>query len=140
MTRKVALMSIRPEYASKILSGEKRIELRRQRPKLERGDVVVVYVTSPLCHVAGAFSVERIMSLGVDSMWRRYRPLLGVAREMYDSYFADRETAYGIAIDRVWASKPIDLSTLRRRFDGFFPPQSYMYWPDRWALPSDWTG
>jgi predicted transcriptional regulator len=132
-------MSIRPEYAAKILSGEKRIELRRQRPKLEPGDVVVVYVTSPLSQIVGAFSVARVVSMGVEAMWRRHRPLLGVAREMYDAYFTDRETAYGIAIDRVWASNPVRLNTLRRRFDGFFPPQSYMYWPDRWALPSDWA-
>lgn len=63
MVRKVALMSIRPEYAEKVFSGDKQIELRRQRPQLEAGDIVVVYVTSPLCEVAGAFSVAGIVSL-----------------------------------------------------------------------------
>lgn len=136
MKNKVALMSIRPEYAEKILSGEKRIELRRQRPRLEPGDIVIVYVTSPASEVAGAFSVGEVISKSVNSMWRTFRPVLGVEKAKYEAYFDDRDVAYGITIDRVWSSRPIDLPSLRRRFDGFVPPQSYMFWPDRWTLPA----
>ena len=62
-----------------------------------------------------------------------------VEKKQYETYFEDRDVAYGIAIERVWSSRPIDLESLRRRFDGFVPPQSYMYWPDRWTLPTDLT-
>ena len=38
VTQRVAIMSIRPEYAARIFSGEKRIELRRQRPSFVEGE------------------------------------------------------------------------------------------------------
>jgi predicted transcriptional regulator len=135
---RIALMSIHPQYAEKILAGQKRIELRRQRPRLHAGDIVVVYVTSPLKQIAGAFSVAGVLSMSVERMWRRFRSVLGVERDAFYGYYADRKVAHGISIERVWASEPVALPHLRERFDGFVPPQSYMFWPDRWTLPSEW--
>lgn len=135
VNRKIILMSIRPEYVEKILAGEKQVELRRRCPNLEPDDVVVVYATSPVCEIVGAFSVAEVLSLPVRTMWRQHREVLGVQPEVYDAYFEGRSTAYGIAIAEVWSSKPIGLHDLRRRYEGFVPPQSYMYWPDKWSLP-----
>lgn len=132
---KVVLMSIRPEYAQKILGGEKRVELRRQRPRLVQGDIVAVYITSPVRELAGAFAVEGVLSLSVASMWRRFGSELGIDRASYKAYFDGCAKAHGITIGRAWASTPLGLDALRRRFDGFVPPQSYMFWPERWILP-----
>jgi len=135
---RVALMSIKPEYATRIFCGEKRVELRRQRPGLDPGDVVVVYATSPTRAVAGAFRVAKIVSLRPSVMWRAYGQHLGIRRAAYDEYFSGSDLAHGIEIEDVWSSEPWDLSALRRHFAGFHPPQSYMFWPDRWSLPDEW--
>lgn len=43
---KSVLISIRPEWCAKIASGEKTIEVRRTRPKLEPPFLVCIYCTS----------------------------------------------------------------------------------------------
>ena len=43
---KAVLISIRPEWCEKIASGEKTIEVRRTRPKLEPPFLVCIYCTS----------------------------------------------------------------------------------------------
>ena len=42
---KAVLISIRPEWCNKILSGEKTVEIRRTRPKLETPFRVYIYCT-----------------------------------------------------------------------------------------------
>lgn len=44
---KAVLISIRPEWVDKILSGEKTMEIRKTRPKLETPFKVYIYCTNP---------------------------------------------------------------------------------------------
>ena len=44
---KAVLISIRPKWVEKILSGEKTLELRKTRPKLETPFKVYIYCTNP---------------------------------------------------------------------------------------------
>lgn len=52
------LMSIRPYHAEHIYDGTKAWEFRRVCPRIPSGDQVVLYETSPVCLVTGAFWVE----------------------------------------------------------------------------------
>lgn len=45
MSNKAVLMSIRPEWCKKILSGEKTVEVRKMRPKMETSFKVYIYCT-----------------------------------------------------------------------------------------------
>ena len=38
--KKILLLSIKPKYAKKILAGNKTVELRKNKPKIDRGDIV----------------------------------------------------------------------------------------------------
>ena len=49
---KSILMSIRPEWCKKIFDGEKTIEVRKTRPKLEPPFEVLVYMTKPKPYLA----------------------------------------------------------------------------------------
>ncbi|MEM9926802.1 MAG: ASCH domain-containing protein, partial [Cyanobacteria bacterium P01_D01_bin.50] len=42
MPANILLLSIKPEYASKIFSGQKTVELRRVRTRLTIDDIVLV--------------------------------------------------------------------------------------------------
>ena len=44
---KAVLISIRPEWVEKILAGEKTLEVRKNRPKLETPFKVYIYCTNP---------------------------------------------------------------------------------------------
>lgn len=56
----VLLISIRPVYANKIFDGSKTVELRRVRPRLETGSVVLVYVSNPVQALMGMFQVSTL--------------------------------------------------------------------------------
>ena len=48
MSPNVLLLSIHHKYTNMIFDGNKRVELRRVRPRhLNEGDLILVYATSP---------------------------------------------------------------------------------------------
>lgn len=58
---KAVLISIRPEWVEKILSGEKTLEVRKTRPKLETPFKVYIYCTSGRPDLNIPISPERLM-------------------------------------------------------------------------------
>ena len=125
---KIVLMSIRPRYSRRIFSGAKRFELRRTPIKLAAGDVVVVYESAPSKAIVGAFVVGDVHRGGVRRLWRDLGAEFGVSDEEYRAYFDGAETAHAIEVRKVVEVEPVPLETLRERFNGFRPPQSYMFW------------
>ena len=122
------LLSIQPEYAEKIFTGTKKVELRRVRPKLEESDWVIVYVSTPVCAVVGAFQVDRIVEALPNRLWKDVRHQAGVTRAEYELYYAGASNACGIFLRKTKKlSEPIELDHLRRLWSGFRPPQSFRY-------------
>ena len=61
MVTSTIILSIRPKHAAQIFSGLKKVELRRKRPKdLGNGTLALIYVTSPVRSLAGAFRVTHM--------------------------------------------------------------------------------
>lgn len=128
MNRTAILMSIKPQYSDLIFSGQKTLELRRVCPKLDIGDLVLVYASGPRMALVGGFEVEGIVSETPNEMFRKYGKASAVTREAFDTYFSGSSTAYGIKIAKTWTlNQEAELKTLRRRVKGFHPPQSYRY-------------
>ena len=55
------LLSIKPEYAEKIFSGEKRYEFRKAVFKNQLIQTVVVYATMPVGKIIGEFNIKQIL-------------------------------------------------------------------------------
>ena len=128
--KKVLLISVRPEHATRIFNGEKTVELRRVRPRLDAGDTVIVYVTAPVMALAGEFEVSEVLSCSPGSLWRKVGPRTGLSRAEFDGYFNGSRAAYGIGVSRCWRfSCPAKLETLRKLVPGFAPPLGYWYMP-----------
>lgn len=127
---KILVMSIKPQYSRKIFRGEKQYELRRTPVKVQEGDVVIVYESSPRKAIVGAFVVNGVRRGQVDGMWSQWGNQFGVTEEEYKDYFSGADTAHAIKVGKCVEVSPVPLSELRQRFDGFRPPQSYMYWRD----------
>ncbi len=128
MPNKMLLLSVKPEYASKIFAGSKTVELRRTRPKLNEGDLVVIYVSSPVKAIQGAFEVGQIFAGSPAGLWRKVKDRSGLTWNEFSTYFADAEIGYALEIRKTWIYKaPIKLHCIRRLWDDFNPPQSYRY-------------
>ena len=125
---KILLISIRPEFSDLIFSGRKTVELRRTKPSLTAGDLVIVYTSSPSCELTGAFEVKKVDCGRPGSLWRKVRNSCGISKATYNAYFAGASTAFGIQIKKAWRLEtPLKLESMRKRLSAFHPPQTYRY-------------
>ena len=93
---KYLFLSIKPEFANKIIAKEKTIELRKVRPHVNQGDYVVIYASSPTMSVVGFGQIKQIIEMSPDDMWNTYSSKLGIDRTRFDIYFQDKDKAVGI--------------------------------------------
>jgi len=128
MTNKVLLLSIRPMYAEKIFQGLKKVELRRVRPKIQHGDYILVYVTSPIKALEGVLRVDYVIEDRPHELWPHVKKFAGVTRDEFDAYYDGANKGFGIFLKEAKRiNNPISLDRLRKLFEGFHPPQSYRY-------------
>ena len=118
-----ALLSLRPEFASAIISGSKKFEFRRAI-FAQTVDVVVIYVTVPVRQVVGEFDVIKIISGDLKSLWKRTRRYAGINKSVFSKYFRGMKIGHAIEIGQVRRYQtpycPIE------QF-GIKPPQSFLY-------------
>jgi predicted transcriptional regulator len=121
---RVALMSLHPEFAAAILSGEKTVEFRK-RPIADDVTHVVIYVTKPVAAVVGIFRVGGQVTTSPDSLWRAFRSVAGISRGRFFDYFGSRLSGTGIKVDTVHA---FDAQLpLAESVGVSHPPQSFQY-------------
>ncbi len=124
---KYLFISVKPEFASKIMSKEKSIELRKVKPNVTKGDYIVIYASTPMKCVVGFAKIKQIIVTKPANMWDKYSDVLGIDRERFDAYYKNKEKAIGIELESVKSSTPISLMQLRTLYSGFQPPQVYRY-------------
>ncbi|NVB42339.1 ASCH domain-containing protein [Pseudenhygromyxa sp. WMMC2535] len=132
----VLLLSIHPRYSELILSGHKTIELRKRRPRLPAGALVLMYASAPVCALVGAFVLGGVLERRPLDLWQEYGSQTGVSRDVFERYYADREKAFGLLVDQVRPlEERVSLGALRKCWKRFHPPQSYRYlWNGRSGL------
>lgn len=122
------LLSIHPEFVEKIFQGEKRVELRRRRPRSSPGDWIAVYSTMPQKKLVGVVQIAEIRVSSPDSLWQSVRQIAGVNHSSYSSYFDGANLAIGILLaNPILFSTPIPLKRLRQEWPDFHPPQGFRY-------------
>jgi len=128
MQDRTLLLSLRPEFADKVFAGTKRVELRRIRPRVEIQGLVLVYVSTPVRAIVGAFRVREVIERSPAALWKEVREHAGVTRRQFDAYYLGAPKAYGIFLNSVKRFRePVELTHLRELWPGFHPPQSYRY-------------
>ncbi len=122
------LLSVRPMFVARILSGQKTTELRRVRPNVERSQRVLIYSSSPVMAVVASAVVEQVFTDSPAALWLRVRKTAGVSAVEYRAYFTGAARASAICLSSVRAlERPIGLSELRQHWPEFRPPQSYRF-------------
>jgi predicted transcriptional regulator len=99
-------MSIRPEFADRLLAGEKRVEFRR-RPAARGVTHILIYATSPVRAVVGVAEIERLEQASPRKLWDSFSEVGGICRSDFFSYFAGVTTGCAYVVKRIWScSRP----------------------------------
>lgn len=112
------ILAIKPEFAKKILDGQKRFEFRK-RIWVEQVEKVYLYVGLPLQKILGYFTIEEILSGDPSHLWRvcNHNADAGITEKEYFSYFHDKPFGYAIKIEDVFKFKePLEPFTLSLDF------------------------
>lgn len=122
------LVSIRPTYASKILSGQKTVELRRKFPEVSAiGATALIYSTSPVQAIVGYARIKNVLRLPVEQIWLAYGEAACIERKDFDTYFEGQDYGFAILLENVRSLKrQLNAFDLKNEF-GFVPPQSFRY-------------
>lgn len=126
------LLSIKPEYAEKILQGKKKFEFRKSIFKNTSVRTVVIYATMPVGKIVGEFDFDEVLSDTPSVIWSETREFSGITKGFFNSYFNGREMAHAICVGAVRRyERPISLKDL---VPSGSAPQSFRYLYDEQAV------
>ncbi len=123
-----AIISIKPIYVEKLLSGEKAVEIRNRPVNLKPGSRLWIYSTLPKGCVQ-AIAYVRSVEVGTPlAIWRQYSETLGVSKRKYNHYVNGANEVSAIIVKEIW-KLPYDLTLqcLKGRVPGFHPPRFLKY-------------
>lgn len=119
-----ALLSIKPEYVEKIISGEKKFEYRKKIFK-ETVDSVVIYSTMPVGKIIGEFTINEIICDSPENIWLKTKKHSGVNKEFFNKYFENVKSGFALKIENLNIYEtPLDPKKL---YQDFIAPQSFRY-------------
>uniref|UniRef100_UPI003F5077C1 ASCH domain-containing protein n=1 Tax=Caballeronia sp. LjRoot34 TaxID=3342325 RepID=UPI003F5077C1 len=102
---------MKPEYADRILSGEKKFEFRKSIFKNDLVKTVVIYATMPVGKVVGEFEIEEVLSERPSQLWEATKAYAGITKVFFEQYFHGRDTGYAIRVKTVKRyRRPLDLA------------------------------
>ncbi len=119
------MMSIKPEYAERILNGSKRWEFRKSIPKdIDDCNHIYVYATAPVKKVVCALFIGDILYEEPSSLYELTKNTAGIGKDSFMWYFRDCKKGYAIGIrGKIVFDQPKDLSD----FGIKRAPQSWCY-------------
>lgn len=132
---KFLLLSIKPEFSSKIIESKKTIELRKHLPNAKVNDYVIIYSTAPEKAIVGFGKIKSIIKTTPENMWLQYSAQLGITKSTFNSYYKCSNTAVGIEITSVCKfQNKLFLSRIKEHYPLFSPPQTFRYFSNFQAL------
>ncbi len=127
IAHKYLFISVKPEYAKKLVSGQKDIELRKIKPHVQQGDYVIIYASAPIKAILGMGKIKSIIECSPSFLWENYSERLGITRTNYFSYYDGHQKSVGIELEMIKPIIPIELVELKQIDPNFHPPQIYRY-------------
>ena len=123
------LLSIKPEFAELILTGQKRYEFRRVCFRNPHVRSVLIYATLPIGKVIGQFDIEEVISDSPSKVWRRTKSFAGVTQSLFTNYFSGKAMAHALAVCNAKSfARPRDLRDI---IPSGIAPQSFCYVPSK---------
>lgn len=117
------LIPIKSEYADKILSGSKKYEYRKIKPK-RKVDKMIIYSTYPIMKVVGEVEVIGIIEDNIHNLWESTNQYSGISKDKFYKYFNKRDVGYAYKLGKVIKyDKPKELFEIGINY----VPQSFIY-------------
>jgi predicted transcriptional regulator len=119
------LLSIKPRFVEKIISGEKLYEYRKVVFKRTDLDTIVVYSSGHVKKIVGEIKFKRIICDTPQNIWASTGADSGLTEEEFRDYFKNKRVAYAIKIDSFIPFK--SSKTIQEKYPGVKAPQSFVY-------------
>jgi predicted transcriptional regulator len=121
------LMSIKPEHAASVLSGSKRVELRRRFSKEWAGCRVSIYASHQQRSIVGDALMQEVVVDDPDRIWERFGDQIGCTRDHFERYARGARQLYAIIlVDVIPYTKTLSLAEASQAVSApLHPPQSY---------------
>ena len=120
------LMSLKPEYAEKMLRGEKTIEFRRRFSKKYKGATILFYVTHPIKKFMFTARVDRVDHATKEKLWNSYKEEGGISEITFHKYFSGTDGGYAIQVSDLKAiTNQLVLDEAKKICPQLRPPQSF---------------
>lgn len=122
-----ALLSIKPEFAEKILSGQKEYEFRRTSFRdASKVEVVYLYASSPVQKIVGAFTIGDVIGDTPEELWQQFGNQSGISdKARFMKYYEGADDGYAYKINR---SHKLETALDPRDYvEEFVPPTSFHY-------------
>jgi len=122
------LMSIKPEHATKVLSGTKKVEIRRKFSKSWEGHRVAIYACRPESSVVGEALIGEVVEDRPAGIWERFAGRMGCSKEQFELYTRSSQKVYAIVFADVTPyDRRISLGDASEVVnERLRPPQSYL--------------
>lgn len=121
------LLSIRPEYANRILAGTKKFEFRKHLA-LDDVQKIIIYSTAPEKKIIGEVEVIGTLSMKKSPLWEKTKNAAGISRKKYREYFCGCAIAHAYMLGKVTKYEAklslTDIGLVQA-------PQSFVYISDR---------
>lgn len=120
----IALISVHPQWARGILTGQKRVEFRKAGPRRTIGSALL-YATSPEQVLVAVLRLDRVERGTPQELWERHGSVGGVPQDVFASYYRACQTGTALVIGEVLPLRhPLRLAELS---PGLRAPQSFRY-------------
>lgn len=117
------LLSIKPEYVKKILSGKKKFEYRKFHCR-DDVNTVIIYSTAPEKKVVAEVELLDIVEGDLEYVWQMTKNEGGILKRSYREYYKDREIATAYHLGKVTI---YDIPKQLSDFGLNYTPQSFAY-------------
>ncbi len=117
------LLSIKPEYANRILEGTKKYEFRKH---LAQGAItrILIYSSSPEKRIVGEVEVVGTLTMKKTPLWECTKTSAGISREKFREYFWGCSLAHAYQLGKATKyDKPKNLAD----YGIVQAPQSFIY-------------
>lgn len=119
------LLSVKPKFADLIVTGSKRVELRRAIPA-QPVATIALYSSSPVQEIVALVDVRETIEASPSKLWGLAKINgSGLTKAELLTYFEAKTTGFALLLENVRVFvKPINPKKI---FSGFTAPQSFKY-------------
>lgn len=126
LTGDVAVLSVHPEYARMIESGEKMVEFRKSFARRFTTGRILFYVTSPVKEFRFMAALASVVKSTPRELWEQFGPVAGVNKKTFFDYYRGAKQGVALVLGCVTPLKrAVPLDEARAVNARYRPPMSY---------------